>query len=60
MVVEQAQAMVPAMPAVAAAAPASSQAPAAATPQAEEGVVIVKSPMVGTFYAAPAPALLPP
>ena len=36
-----------------------SQAPAApataAAPAVEEGVTIVRSPMVGTFYAAPAP-----
>ncbi|OGX11664.1 MAG: acetyl-CoA carboxylase, biotin carboxyl carrier protein [Omnitrophica bacterium RIFOXYB12_FULL_50_7] len=35
---------------------APANAPAAATqPVAEEGVTIVRSPMVGTFYAAPAP-----
>ena len=28
---------------------------AAAQPAAEEGVTIVRSPMVGTFYASPAP-----
>ena len=34
----------------------ASAAPAAATQSvAEEGVTIVRSPMVGTFYAAPAP-----
>lgn len=42
--------MSPSMPV----APAPVAAPAAA-PVVEEGVVIVKSPMVGTFYAAPAP-----
>ncbi len=37
-------------------APAQASAPAAAAqPIAEEGVTIVRSPMVGTFYAAPAP-----
>ncbi len=37
-------------------APAPAHAPAAAVPAAdEEGVTIVRSPMVGTFYAAPAP-----
>ena len=37
-------------------APAQVGAPAAAAqPVAEEGVTIVRSPMVGTFYAAPAP-----
>jgi len=36
--------------------PAQGQAPAAAAqPVAEEGVTIVRSPMVGTFYASPAP-----
>jgi acetyl-CoA carboxylase biotin carboxyl carrier protein len=38
-------------PAVSAAMPAA----AAGQPVAEEGVTIVRSPMVGTFYAAPAP-----
>lgn len=37
-------------------APALAEAPAAAAqPAAEEGVTIVRSPMVGTFYASPAP-----
>jgi len=37
-------------------APAQAEAPlAAAQPVAEEGVTIVRSPMVGTFYASPAP-----
>ncbi len=37
-------------------APVQGQAPAAAVqPVAEEGVTIVRSPMVGTFYASPAP-----
>lgn len=35
-------------------APAQTSAPAA-QPAVEEGVTIVRSPMVGTFYAAPAP-----
>jgi acetyl-CoA carboxylase biotin carboxyl carrier protein len=35
-------------------APAQAAAPSA-QPAAEEGVTIVRSPMVGTFYAAPAP-----
>ena len=53
--VEHGAQMVPAMP-VMAAAPAPVAVPvAAAAPAVEEGVVIVKSPMVGTFYAAPAP-----
>ena len=52
---EQAQAIVPAMPVAAAPAAAPAPAPAAAAPQSEEGVVVVRSPMVGTFYAAPAP-----
>jgi acetyl-CoA carboxylase biotin carboxyl carrier protein len=37
-------------------APAPAGVPAAAAqPAVEEGVTIVRSPMVGTFYAAPAP-----
>jgi acetyl-CoA carboxylase biotin carboxyl carrier protein len=37
-------------------APVQGNAPAvAAQPATEEGVTIVRSPMVGTFYAAPAP-----
>ncbi len=37
-------------------APAQANAgTSAAQPMAEEGVTIVRSPMVGTFYAAPAP-----
>ncbi|MFA5168502.1 MAG: acetyl-CoA carboxylase biotin carboxyl carrier protein [Candidatus Omnitrophota bacterium] len=37
-------------------APVPANAPVAvAQPVAEEGVTIVRSPMVGTFYAAPAP-----
>ncbi len=35
-------------------APSQAAAPAA-TPALEEGVTIVRSPMVGTFYASPAP-----
>jgi len=35
-------------------APAASAAPAATTP-ADEGLVAVESPMVGTFYASPSP-----
>lgn len=34
---------------------AAAPAAAAAAPAVEEGVTIVRSPMVGTFYAAPAP-----
>jgi len=34
---------------------APSQPMAAAQPVVEEGVVLVRSPMVGTFYASPAP-----
>lgn len=41
-----------AAPAVAAASPA---APAAATPAADTGLIDIKSPTVGTFYAAPSP-----
>ncbi len=37
-------------------APAASTAPAtAATPSDEEGIIYVKSPMVGTFYRSPSP-----
>jgi len=36
-------------------APVPAAPAAAAAPLAEEGVTIVRSPMVGTFYAAPAP-----
>ena len=35
--------------------PAQAAPAGAAQPAAEEGVTIVRSPMVGTFYAAPAP-----
>ena len=48
-------------PAPAAAAPAAPAAPAAAPPAAEkaeeapDGLLEVKSPMVGTFYSAPSP-----
>jgi acetyl-CoA carboxylase biotin carboxyl carrier protein len=44
-------------PPVAAAVPGSSPAPAAPEPEAEstEGLHVMKSPIVGTFYAAPAP-----
>lgn len=39
-----------------AAAPAGAGAPAASTPApAEDGLVLVRSPIVGTFYAAPSP-----
>ena len=48
------QMMAPAGTVMSAPAPAAAAAPAA--PAAlEEGVTIVRSPMVGTFYAAPAP-----
>ena len=40
---------------VAASAPAPSAAPAAAPAAPEVGVVLVKSPMVGTFYRSPSP-----
>src|SRR5208283_3923911 len=47
---------VPAVP-VAAAPPASSLAPSGSEPAAEstEGLFIMKSPIVGTFYSSPAP-----
>lgn len=41
--------------AVPAAAPAPVAAPAAAAPAADEGLVAIESPMVGTFYASPSP-----
>ncbi|HOW87452.1 MAG TPA: acetyl-CoA carboxylase biotin carboxyl carrier protein [Candidatus Omnitrophota bacterium] len=44
----------PAPAAMPASAPAAAAAPAG-QPAVEEGVTIVRSPMVGTFYAAPAP-----
>lgn len=43
----------PAMPVAPLSAAAVLAAPAA--PKSEEGIVLVRSPMVGTFYAAPAP-----
>lgn len=46
----------PAAPVYAAAAPASQSAPAAsATPADGDNIVVIKSPMVGTFYAKPNP-----
>lgn len=44
-----------AAPAPAPAAPTAAAAPAAAEPVEEANMQIVRSPMVGTFYAAPAP-----
>ena len=62
----QQQAVVMAAPTVAAAAPlAASPAPAAAAPAApkpeapKESLLEAKSPMVGTFYAAPEPGAKP-
>ena len=52
--VEPGQQMVQAMPMVMQ-APQLAGAPAAAASKAEEGFTIIRSPMVGTFYAAPAP-----
>jgi acetyl-CoA carboxylase biotin carboxyl carrier protein len=46
----------PAAPPAPAAAPAAAAAPA---PAAEEGLHIVKSPIVGTFYESPAPGAPP-
>jgi acetyl-CoA carboxylase biotin carboxyl carrier protein len=40
-------------------APAAAAAAAAAAPAAEEALVIVKSPIVGTFYRAPGPTADP-
>jgi acetyl-CoA carboxylase biotin carboxyl carrier protein len=51
-----ARALATAPPAVARAAAAQTQEPAAATVQADDsGLHIVKSPLVGTFYGSPAP-----
>src|SRR5688500_16414586 len=51
------QAMAPAPAPVLAAAPAAGPAPAAApaAKPAEEGLVVIESPMVGTFYRSPTP-----
>jgi len=46
---------VPVMPPVLHAAPLAASPVAPAQPATDEGVTIVRSPMVGTFYAAPAP-----
>ncbi len=48
-------AVAPAAPAPVAAAAPVTQAPAASAAPAEENLHIVKSPIVGTFYASPAP-----
>ena len=51
-------AMAPAMPPTAYAVPAAAPSPAAApvpVPAGEENLVDIKSPIVGTFYAAPSP-----
>ena len=50
----QAAAPVAAAP-IALAAPAAPAAPATAAPAEEQGVSVVKSPMVGTFYTAASP-----
>ena len=51
---------VPAAPLVAASAPASAETPAApAEPPADEGLQMVRSPIVGTFYEAPSPGSPP-
>jgi len=55
MVVQQAPQMMMAPAQQVMSAQSASGAPAPAQPVVEEGVVIVRSPMVGTFYAAPAP-----
>jgi acetyl-CoA carboxylase biotin carboxyl carrier protein len=51
---ETAPQIIQAAPAPAAAAPAAPAAEAAA-PAEEEGISLVKSPMVGTFYRSPSP-----
>jgi acetyl-CoA carboxylase biotin carboxyl carrier protein len=43
------------MPAVMQTSPVVAAAPATAVPAVEEGITLVRSPMGGTFYAAPAP-----
>jgi acetyl-CoA carboxylase biotin carboxyl carrier protein len=48
-----------AVPTAPPAAPASSPAAAAPAPAPEEGLHIVKSPIVGTFYESPAPGSPP-
>ncbi|OQA56355.1 MAG: Biotin carboxyl carrier protein of acetyl-CoA carboxylase [Candidatus Omnitrophica bacterium ADurb.Bin277] len=53
-IADQVQAVPAVMPAMSMPAPQAA-AVSAAVPVAEEGIVIVRSPMVGTFYAAPAP-----
>jgi len=40
-------------------APAAAAAPTAPAPAAEEGLHVVKSPIVGTFYEAPSPGAPP-
>ncbi len=48
--------LVPADPAATSPAPTDS---AAASSQADEGLSLIKSPMIGTFYASPSPELPP-
>ncbi len=51
--------VVVAAPAIAPAAPASPIVAVAAAPTADDGLEMIKSPMVGTFYAASDPEALP-
>ncbi|MGC2211242.1 MAG: acetyl-CoA carboxylase biotin carboxyl carrier protein [Candidatus Korobacteraceae bacterium] len=50
-----APAAAPAPPPQAVAAAAAAAAPAASAPEKEEGIAIIKSPIVGTFYEAASP-----
>jgi acetyl-CoA carboxylase biotin carboxyl carrier protein len=56
-----APALTPPQPAAPASAPAAAPAAVAATPAADDtaGLVAIKSPMVGTFYAKPSPDAKP-
>jgi acetyl-CoA carboxylase biotin carboxyl carrier protein len=54
-----APANLPAATAMLAAAPAAAPASATSTPAVEEGITVIKSPMVGVFYEAPQPGAPP-
>jgi acetyl-CoA carboxylase biotin carboxyl carrier protein len=53
------QMMAPAAPAAPAPAPAAAEAPASKPEPARSNLLEVKSPMVGTYYAAPEPGAKP-
>jgi len=57
--VEPAQSAAPMVISGASAAPPASTPPAAKEPPAEEGLHIVRSPIVGTFYESPSPGSPP-